>query len=217
MKSISGSEIHRYHPSAQLPAGMGQGALIAGLRDGDEHCYVELIVVHGGTLLEIARRYLAEDEAHDAVQEAFLKAFEAIKRFREEANLATWLHRIVVNCCLVQLRTSCHHHDVTIDDLLPDFLPDGQRANPSPVWQLGVDELIEHHELQSLVGELIEQLPNIYRTVLLLRDVEGFSTAETAQLLGLSITAVKVRLHRARQAMRELLEPHVDAQSHVNQ
>ena len=189
---------------------LSEDNLLDGLKRGDDQSYVQLVRTHSGALLKIARRYLDEDEARDAVQEAFLKAFRSIDGFRYDACLSTWLHRIVINCCLSQLRRSKRDREVSIDDLLPRFLQDGHRVDPAPAWTLSLDDILQRYETQQLVKDLLKRLPEPYRTVLLLRDIDGFDSKETAQLLNVSVAAVKVRLHRARQAMRELLEPHVN-------
>ena len=93
-----------------------------------------------------------------------------------------------------------------IDRLLPTYLEDGRRADARPAWQQRPDELLEQAETRQLVRDKIDQLPDEHRIVLILRDIEQVSTADTAQLLQLSNTTVKTRLHRARQALRTLLE-----------
>lgn len=146
--------------------------------------------------------------ADDAVQETFLSAFKAIARFDHNARLGTWLHRIAVNACLMRLRTARRKPERAIDPLLPTFLPDGHATHPAAAWNLPPSAGIETRETQALVRTRIDELPDHYREVLLLRDIEELSTEETATLLGETQGAVKVRLHRARQALRTLLEPH---------
>ena len=182
---------------------------LAGLRAGDEACYESLVRAYAGRLLWIARRYVEEAEAQDAVQEAFIKAFETIQRFRGQASLYTWLHRIVVNMCLMKLRKASARREESIEAQLPSFRKDGHRANPGPAWALGADEILQLKEMRELVHGSIARLPDSYRFVLMLRDIEGFDSEETANVLGISINAVKIRLHRARQALRELLDPQI--------
>ncbi len=182
---------------------------LAGLRAGDETCYENLVRAYGGRLLRVARRYLDEEEARDAVQEAFIKAFETIQKFRGQASLYTWLHRIVVNMCLMKLRKAAAHREESIDPHLPAFRKDGHRVNPRPAWAIGADEILQVKELRNLVHSSIARLPASYRFVLMLRDIEGFNSEETADVLGISSNAVKIRLHRARLALRELLDPRI--------
>jgi RNA polymerase sigma-70 factor (ECF subfamily) len=163
-------------------------------------------------LLAVARRLLGDGEdAHDAVQEAFISAFRSIDRFEGGARLSTWLHRIVVNAALMKLRTRRRKPEEPIDDLLPAFLADGHRENPNGPWQPAA--AAESREVRELVRHSIERLPESYRTVLLLRDIEELDTAEVAEMLHVTPAVVKTRLHRARQALRALLHPHFRAGS----
>ena len=174
--------------------------LIKGLQHGNEQCYVQLVRTQHGRLLNIARRYLADDEACDVVQETFLKVFESIHDFRQDAGLKTWLQRIVINSCLNRLRKSSREREVSLSDMLA-------HQHRTLIWPGRVDELIERQQLQHLVRIQIRRLPETLRTVLTLRDIKGFSSAETADALKISVPAVKVRLHRARRALRQLLQP----------
>jgi RNA polymerase sigma-70 factor (ECF subfamily) len=165
---------------------------------------------HGGKLLAVARRMLRhEEDARDAVQEAFVSAFRSIDRFEGGARLSTWLHRIVVNAALMRLRTRRRKPEGSIEDLLPGFLEDGHQAQPAQPWREVPEDAVEGAELRRLVLEKIHELPEGHRNVLLLRDIEGLDTDEAAQALGIAPGAVKTRLHRARQALRGLLEPHL--------
>jgi RNA polymerase sigma-70 factor (ECF subfamily) len=186
-----------------------EAKLVAALQDGDAAAFEQLVRDNTGRMLSVARRYLRnEDDAQDAVQEAFLSAFKAIDRFEGEAQLSTWLHRIVVNSCLMRLRSRRRKPEESIEDQLPGFLENGHLAEPTPGWRARADDLLESSEQRRLVRERIEQLPEGHRTVLLLRDIEGYDTQRTAIELEISPGAVKTRLHRARLALREQLEPH---------
>lgn len=185
----------------------GERALIDALRRGDDDAYEALVRAHGGRLLQVARRFLREEDARDAVQEAFLSAFKAIDNFDGKARLSTWLHRIVVNACLMRLRRKSHQVEQSIEPLLPRFLEDGHRAQVGASWPEDPSRVFDRGELRGQIRAGIDQLPDNYRNVILLRDIEELSGAETAELLGISTNAVKVRLHRARQALREILDP----------
>ncbi len=186
-----------------------EGELLAALRCGDEGAYQELVVTYGGRLLAVCRRFLAqEDDARDALQDAFFQAFKALPRFAGQAQLATWLHRIAVNACLMKLRSRRARPEEPIEPLLPRFLEDGHQERSSIEWSEPL-AAVERAEVRALVRGAIDRLPASYREVLLLRDIEELDTAETSALLGISENAVKIRLHRARQALRELLDPHL--------
>ena len=184
-------------------------ALVAALRAGDEAAYERLVRDLGPRMFAVARKYFdQDDDAWDAVQDAFLSAIKAIDKFDGRSRLNTWLHRIVVNACLMRLRTRRRRPEKQIEDFLPAFIPDGYQKKRSEPWRLGDASSIEAEETRALVRRCIDELPDGYREVLLLRDIEGLDTAEAAHALGLTENAVKTRLHRARQALRELLDPH---------
>ena len=156
----------------------------------------------------MARRLLGEeDEARDVVQDVFVSVVGKLDGFRGQSRLSTWLHRIVVNAALMRLRTRKRKPEESIDELLPNFDDTGHPVGTAPAWAPSADEALERTEVRELVRKSIGELPETYRSVLLLRDIEGFDTAEAAEMLGISTNAVKVRLHRARQALRTLLDP----------
>jgi RNA polymerase sigma-70 factor (ECF subfamily) len=200
----------RARAPADPAAREAERALLAALRAGDDAAYEQLVREHGAHLLAVARRLLGDGEdARDAVQEAFVSAFRAIGSFAGDAKLSTWLHRIAVNAALMKLRTRRRKPEQPIDDLLPTFEADGHRRDPGGPWQPA--ERLERRETRKLVRDAISRLPESYRTVLVLRDIEELDTAEVAELLGVNAGVVKTRLHRARQALRTLLDPHLRA------
>jgi RNA polymerase sigma-70 factor (ECF subfamily) len=141
------------------------------------------------------------------VQDALVSAFASIYQFRASSQLYTWLHRIVVNACLMKLRSQKRRATVSLDALLPTFDEVGNHSHPVSSWTSDAIEHIERRETRTLVRDYIDRLPDDYRTILILRDIEELDTDETAAVLKLSRAAVKTRLHRARQALRSLLEP----------
>ena len=186
-----------------------EATLIAQLRAGDEAAFEQVVRLYGGRLLAVARRIVGSDEdARDVVQDAFLNAFKSLDRFEGNAKLSTWLHRIAVNAALMKLRTRKRKPEQSIETLLPAFLDDGHHEERFKSWDEPIDKIMERKEARELVRRQIDALPDSYRTVLVLRDIEGLDTEETANMLGLSVNATKIRLHRARQALRSLLAPH---------
>lgn len=185
--------------------------LIEALRRQEDDAYEYLVRAYTGRMLVVAKRFLGQDQdAQDAVQDAFLSAFKAIQDFEGNSKLSTWLHRIVVNACLMKLRTRRRKPEKPVEDLLPQFSSDGHRNKSEPSWAVTFDTAVQSRETRDLVRRNIEELPESYRTVLLLRDIEQLSTEETAARLDLSVPAVKTRLHRARQALKTLLDPHMN-------
>jgi RNA polymerase sigma-70 factor (ECF subfamily) len=197
------------NPVAAPPAEAAEAGLVARLRAGDGAAFAEVLHTHGPRLLAVARRFLRnEEDARDVLQDACLSAFRGLGGFDGKARLGTWLHRIVVNAALQKLRRQQARPEQPIDHLLPTFLEDGHRVNPGPAWRTEGASALERQETHFLVRACIDQLPEAFRAVLLLRDIEQLDTDETARLLGVSAAAVKTRLHRARQALRTLLDPH---------
>lgn len=196
-------------PASAVVSG-DDAALVTRLKAGDAQAFEQLVRVHGPRLLRVARRMLqGEEDARDAVQDAFVSVFRSIGAFGGNAMLSTWLHRICINACLMKLRTQRRKPEEDIEALLPRFVEDGHQAVRSMPWSEPADTMLERTELAALVRASIDQLPDTYRLVLLLRDIEELSTGETAEMLGITPNAVKIRLHRARQALRTLLDPHM--------
>jgi RNA polymerase sigma-70 factor, ECF subfamily len=193
---------------ATTQAADDEQALLMRLRAGEPAAFEELVRRETGKLLSVARRILpTEEDARDAVQDAFMFAFRSLDGFAGQARLSTWLHRIVVNASLMRLRSRRRKREESLEPLLPAFQSDGHFVERFSTWD-DPSKKIEAAETKALVRRLIDDLPDSYRTVLLLRDIEGLDTEETAKLLETTPNAVKVRLHRARQALRTLLAPH---------
>ncbi len=186
-------------------------ALIAGLQAGDPFAFETLVRKHTAPLLRLARRFLDnEEDARDALQDAMLAVHRSIRTFEGNAMLSTWLHRVVVNACLMKLRAKRRRPEESdIEPLLPRFLEDGHQADVNVPWTESAESMLEREETRALVRQCISQLPDTYRIVLHLRDIEEMSTEETAAILGITRNAVKIRLHRARQALRTLLDRHM--------
>jgi RNA polymerase sigma-70 factor (ECF subfamily) len=182
--------------------------LLERVRAGDDRACEALVRRHGGRMLAVARRFLrTEEDSADAVQDAFLAAFRSLDGFEGHSTLGTWLHRIVVNVCLMRLRARSRSREVRINDLLPTFDDTGHHTRPVRPWGDHALARLTRAERCAQVRACIDELPQPYREVLLLRDIEELDTEQTAQHLGINPGAVKTRLHRARQALRSLLEP----------
>jgi len=198
--------------SPQSPKSNGAGnenelQMLAQLRAGDDDAFELVVQLYGGRMLATARRFLNnEHDAQDAVQEAFVSAFRALDKFNGEAKLSTWLHRIVVNAALLQLRSKKCRGEQPIDKLLPHFDHEGEWIDDQLDWTDAAETILERRDSREMVRRCIERLPGKYRSVLLLRDIEELDTDETARCLAVSANTVKVRLHRARQALKTLIE-----------
>ena len=194
--------------TAEITKYAAEEDLIAGLRRGDETAAEVLVRQNGPWMLNLARRMLKNDAAAaDAVQEAFISAFANIGKFEGRSTLKTWLHRIVVNKCLMQLRSQKQKAEESLDKWMPSFDSNNCRIEPPWTRLLSADEICQSKQLSAAVQTAIQDLPEHFRIILQLRDIEGFSTAEVAESLGLSVSNVKVRLHRGRSALKLILEP----------
>jgi RNA polymerase sigma-70 factor (ECF subfamily) len=196
-------------PKSEPASSQDEAALLARLQAGDEEAFAACVHTYIGRMLVVARRILTnEEDARDAVQDAFLSAFKEVGRFEGRSLLGTWLHRILVNAALHRLRVRQRHPERSIEDLLPHFTEGEHQIDPPVPWKRPKETALEREESRALVRRCINQLPENYRTVLLLRDIEGLDTEETARALGTGVGVVKTRLHRARQALRSLLDPY---------
>lgn len=186
--------------------GVDERRLLEALRAGHEFAFETMVRVYGGRMLCVARRITKNDEdARDVVQSAYLSAFRALGDFAGNCQLSTWLHRIVVNTALMRLRSRKRKPEESIEVLLPAFQDDGHHVEHFSDWSAPADQLLERQQTRATVRACIQQLPENYREVLILRDIEELSTQEVADMLSMTTTAVKVRLHRARQALSTLL------------
>jgi RNA polymerase sigma-70 factor (ECF subfamily) len=210
--SQAGARALQQAPSVAASSGWRQAdaeeqRLLAALRSGQPDAFEELVRRETGPMLAAARRLLRnEADARDAVQDAFRSAFAGIRRFEQRAKLSTWLHRVVVNAALMKLRALRRRPERPIEDLLPAFDENGAWVSPLTSHEGTVEDALDSQRARAMVKACIDRLPETCRTVLLLRDIEELDTDEVATLLGISPNAVKVRLHRARQALRTLIE-----------
>lgn len=180
--------------------------LLKALREGREEAFETLVRLHTGRMLSVCRRILRNDEeARDAVQEAFVSAFRGLATFEGTSLLGTWLHRIAVNASLMRLRSRKRRPEESIEELLPAFKDDGHARIEPRDFSPSALQRVESRETREFVRSCIDRLPDIYRVVLLLRDIEEMDTSEAAEVLGVTEGVVKVRLHRARHALRRLL------------
>src|SRR5437667_1205344 len=178
--------------------------LVHATQNGDVSAFEQLVGRYDRKLLRIAQHVTHNrEDSQDAVQEAFLTAFQHLGDFREDSQFSTWLIRITVNQALMKLRKRRTTKEVTLDE---DFQADGDML-PREVtdWAPNPEELYRASELRDILIKTLKELRPILRTVFVLRDIEGLSIHQTADVLDLSPAAVKARLWRARLQLRELL------------
>ena len=179
-------------------------ALVQAAKNGDMQAFEKLVKRYDRNVFRIAQHITQNrEDAEDVVQDAFLKAFSNLEQFQGQSKFYTWLVRIAVNEALMKLRRRRPERTVSLDqevqteeDSMPREVAD---------WAPNPEQQYNQAELKEILGKTIQGLPPSFRTVFVLRDVEGLSTEETAEALNLSIPAVKSRLLRARLQLRERL------------
>lgn len=166
---------------------------------------------HAPRVYGLARRLLGNAaDAEDVTQDVFVQVIRKLPTFRGEAALATWLYRITVNAALAYRRKRAIQDKGRMADPLEEFHEDGTHLVAVQSWAKEPEQLLGNQETHQLIEGAIARLPVIYRDVFVLADVEELPNPEIAALLGLSVTAVKSRLHRARLLMRKALAPHFE-------
>jgi RNA polymerase sigma-70 factor (ECF subfamily) len=189
-------------------------ALVERLRVGDAAALEALMERYASRVYRLAHGILRNAaDAEEVVQDVFLTLFQKIHGFEGRSALASWLYRVTTNAALIKRRGRKSDREVSLDAQLPSFLPNGHRAgDPTFVgvdWSQTPEADLLSQETRAILGRAIDELPAPYRTVLVLRDVEGLSSEEAAEILGESVSAVKSRLHRARMVLREELTRHL--------
>jgi RNA polymerase sigma-70 factor (ECF subfamily) len=179
-------------------------ALVQAAKKGDLEAFSELVKRYDRNVFRIAQHITHnEEDAQDVVQEAFLKAYTNLEQFQGNSKFYTWLVRIAVNEALMKLRRRRSDKTVSLDEDV--VTEEGSMPREVADWSPNPEQLYGQSELGDILKKTIQGLPPGFRTVFVLRDVEGLSTEETAEMLGLSIPAVKSRLLRARLQLRERL------------
>jgi RNA polymerase sigma-70 factor (ECF subfamily) len=184
---------------------------VEAILDGDRQAFEHLVRKESPRLFRVIVRIVRDDdEAQSIMQETFLQAYQRLDTFRGDAKLTTWLYAIGINqarAALRKKRRTAPMDEADMERLQPSFSK-GMYAETPRRWN--PEKVAERSERQHLVREAVDQLPENYRTVVILRDLEELSTAEAADVLGISRGALRVRLHRARKALRALLAAHFE-------
>jgi RNA polymerase sigma-70 factor (ECF subfamily) len=183
------------------------GELAESLRHHESSAAERLVTTYQSRAYRLAASITGNaEDAEEVVQDAFWTVIRKIDTFRGESALGSWLYRIVANAAYGKLRhRRGRRMEIPLDDVLPAFDEDGRHAAPVVDWSARVDDSSRRTELRLAVSSALEALPAHYRAALVLRDVEGWSCAEVADALSLSVTNVKARVHRARLFIRKRL------------
>jgi RNA polymerase sigma-70 factor (ECF subfamily) len=182
--------------------------LLARAQVGDISAFEELVGRHEDKVYGLALRMTrSEADAAEITQDTFLSAYQHLGEFRGEAAFGSWVHRIAANNALMRLRRQRTLEVVNEDLAAPEFTERGSLAEtPEADWSRRADDKILDEELGRAIRQATDTLPEGYREVFLLKDVEGMSYEEISEMLGISVPAVKSRLHRARLALREAID-----------
>ena len=183
-----------------------EAELLGGLRAGDPVAYRRLVEGNSANVYNLALKLLGdEQEAEDVLQETFLNAFQAIDRFEGRSQLSTWLYRIAYNASLMRLRKHKQMTAFSLDQPLQEEEAGSGVAHHLADWSTIPDDQLLTAEARQEMDRAIAELPETLRAAFVLRDIQGLSGAETAEVLGISVQAVKNRLHRARLRLRDRL------------
>ncbi len=184
-----------------------EASLVEALKRGDPEACACMIKQYAPRVYAIAIRMLNDpDDAEEVLQETFISACKNIQKFEERSALGTWLHRIATNAALMHLRKR-KRREVSLDEPIETQGGDDVYREVQD-WTFSPDDHAMNSEIRDILEKAIAELPETLRTVFVLREIEGYSTEETAQILGISVSAAKVRLHRARLRLRQLLSPY---------
>ena len=181
-------------------------ALIDKVNGGDYQAFESLVTRYESKVYRLAVRMLRNpQDAEDALQETFIQVFRGLPGFEGRSQFSTWLFRLATNVCLMRIR----HRETEPSKLLPleDYLPKLEEGETPHItdWADRPEDVLLSKESREKMMEALDKLPPEYRAVFILRDIEGFSNVETGESLGISVAAVKSRLHRARLALRGML------------
>lgn len=190
--------------ASAVPVEVDDAALVERVREGDREAFNELVERHASKIFRLARHITKNDaEASDVLQDAFLKAYSRLDQFQGDSKFYTWLVRIAVNEALMRLRKRRGDKTVSLDQDVET--EDGAMRREVADEGEDPEEAYGREEMRVILERAIDSLSDTYRSVFVLRDVEGLSTEETADMLDLSISAVKSRLLRARLQLRDKL------------
>ena len=191
-----------------------ESTLIERLREGDAGALEALMARYASRTYRVARGITrTEADAEEVVQDVFLTLARKIDSFEGRAALGTWIYRVATNAALLKRRGKRAQLEVSLEENLPTFMQDGHREGPRSYlladWSGTPEAELLDGEARLVLARAIDQLPETYRAVLILRDVEELSNEETARILGEPVSSIKSRLHRARMALREQLTRHL--------
>jgi RNA polymerase sigma-70 factor, ECF subfamily len=188
-----------------------EAALVEALRREDPAAAATLVETFGDRVYRLARRITGSNEdAEEVTQDALWAAARKIHTFKGESAFGSWLYRITANAAYMKLRSrKSKANEIALDDVLPNLDEEGRHFEPMDDWSARVDAAALQGELRDHLEEAIAGLPAEYRTALILHDIEGLSNPDIAEALGISLPAVKSRVHRSRLFLRQQLSDYL--------
>jgi RNA polymerase sigma-70 factor (ECF subfamily) len=174
---------------------------------GDNQAFDEITIRYQDRVYRLACRLVGNDDAADVMQEGFLAVFRNISSFRHESRFSTWLYRIITNAALMHRRASTRRPVESLESFLPEFDASGRHRQAPAELQVAtrIEELLDQRFLAEQAMAALDRLSDLYRSAFVLRDLEGLSTSEVAEVLGAEPAAVRQRVHRARLMLRGYL------------
>jgi len=205
----------RLHSTHRLAPGSAAGPdltdVIERLKSGDQQALETIFNLYSVKLYNIALRILGQPaDTEEVIQDVFWTVYRKAKSFQGNSQFSTWLYRLTVNAALGKIRRRKSSKEVDYEEYMPKFQADGHHVvRPVIDWSDNLDEQYSKHELQEVLGKALNELKPLDKSVVVLSDLEGLSDKEIAVSLGLSVSAVKTRLHRARLFLRGKLAVHL--------
>lgn len=188
----------------------GDEELVERAQEGEYAAFEEIVRRYQDKAYRLAFSLMKdESDAQDVVQEAFLNMYRKLDTFEGRSKFGSWMYRVVTNAALMRLRAQKRRGEVSLEEDDTEFREDDYYVATVPEWRVRADEAAENRELRDKIIEAVDELPPKYQTVFLLKEVEGLSLKEIAEVLELSVGGVKSRLHRARLHLRATLESYL--------
>jgi RNA polymerase sigma-70 factor (ECF subfamily) len=190
--------------------------LIEDFRKGDQSSFEELITRYSNKVHSLASRLTRNaEDAEEVLQDVFVTVYRKLSKFEGKSTFSSWLYRVTVNASFMKLRRRKHDNNISVEEVLPQILNGALARQASAMGGEG-DKVTAQHQLSEALEDAISRLPDEYRPVFILRDVDGLSSREVGKILNISVPAVKSRLHRSRMMLRrklskcyqEFVEPH---------
>ncbi len=203
-------------PSVKNDESFPELTFVDKLKERDSLAMKEMVENYSNNVYGFALKILKnEADAADVVQDTMLKVYEKIHMLRDQAALSSWIYRIASNIAYMKIRKIKKENHLSIEDCMPQFNLDGTHLQAVSNWAATAENKLLTHELAEILCAAIDRLTAKDKTILTLRDMEGFSTKEVAEIMEMSISAVKSRLHRARLYLRECLARHYEEKGAV--